>query len=408
MSHVGAVHGLFGTRSLPDEAKSRGDEAVRAVERADVNELLGRDLEELVDSFSTDFAEAHLDWDRPSMSEPQLMATESYKDPLGQTVRLPRVRITVSVPLEGSRLLLTYWSHQGAPMMRPLEGTLTEDSLELNWVGDPAVEAAEIVKWLGERKSEIDRFREHNNRDVAALNTGMRNRIRVAIERRRAIELNRRALKASLPFPITRKKDAAVPVRAERKVRVRLKAPPESSPFVPEPELEQSVYEEILQDCVSQATVLERTPLGGWEEEQVRNLLLAQLNINYTGDVGGELFNGSGKTDILIRQADRNVFIGECKFYDGPKSVTDAIDQLLGYLVWRDTKAALLLFVRGGNFTDVVEKAVNAVKTHEQCSRVKPTGDPHRRSDYVFTREDDPDRAIHLALLPFKFLSQSS
>lgn len=404
MKSAGAVHGLFGTRSLPDEANSRAREAVRAVEGTDVNELLGRDLEALVDRFCIDFDEVHLDWDRPSMSEPKPMTTESYRDELGQIVQVPRVRITVTVPLEGSRLLLTYWSHQGAPAMRPVDGTLTEDSLQLTWIGDPAVEAATVVKWLDGRRREIDRFRERNNRDVPELNAGMRTPIRAAIERRCGDELNRRRLQASLPFPVTRKKDRALLVKAERKVRLRLKPTPESSPFRPEPELEQAVYEEILRDCVSQATVLERTPLGGWKEEQVRNLLLAQLNINYTGDLGGELFNGSGKTDILIRQADRNVFIGECKFYDGPKSVADAIDQLLDYLVWRDTKAALLLFVRGGNFTEIVDKAVTAVSAHERCVRVKSNIDPHRRSDYLFAREDDPDRAIHLALLPFKFL----
>jgi hypothetical protein len=92
----------------------------------------------------------------------------------------------------------------------------------------------------------------------------------------------------------------------------------------------------------------------------------------------------------------------DCKFYTGPQSVAKAIDQLLGYVVWRDTKAALLLFVRRGNFTDVVEKAVEAVANHPQCQRRTPSADPSRRSDFVFTRADDPDRAILLALLPFQ------
>lgn len=395
--------GLFGTASLPDEAESRADEALRAVDFASVDDLLSHDLEALVDHYVIEFGEVELDWDHPTMTDPVPIETSTYRDVLGQHVVVPQVRSTISVPLRGDPLTLTYWSHSGAPM-HPLDGTVTPDALQLTWTGKPDVDPLLIKEWLQRHRAEVDRFLANNLRDLAPLNDSMRRRVRAAIERRRANELNRRNLTANLPFPVNRKSSATVPVKAQRKVRLRLQPVSVTSPFEPEPALEQAVYEQILSDCVSQATVLERTPLGGWQEEEIRNLLLAQLNINYTGEVAGELFNGSGKTDILIRQSDRNVFIGECKFYDGPQSVRDAVDQVLSYLVWRDTKAALLLFVRGGAFSDIVSKAVNAVSDHGQCARVVSVDDPHRRSDYLFTRADDPDRAIHVALLPFKFL----
>lgn len=41
-----------------------------------------------------------------------------------------------------------------------------------------------------------------------------------------------------------------------------------------------------------------------------------------------ETFNSSGKTDILIRVENRNIFIAECKFWRGPKSFGEAIEQL--------------------------------------------------------------------------------
>ena len=192
MNRLAPVHGLFGSRSLPDEANSRGDEAVRTVSKADADELLSRDLEALIDDFTIEFTEVNLDWENPSMSEPEPMKANSYQDQLGQIIRVPQVRSTVTIPLEGGRLLLTFWSHQGAPMMRPIEGTLTEDSLQLTWIGDPAVEPATISRWLDERRSEINRFLENNNRDVSELNAGMRSRARAAIERRRTDELNRR------------------------------------------------------------------------------------------------------------------------------------------------------------------------------------------------------------------------
>lgn len=150
------------------------------------------------------------------------------------------------------------------------------------------------------------------------------------------------------------------------------------------------------------ATVFERTPsveqLG---EEALRDMLLGMLNTNYRGDVAGELFNGSGKTDILVRVEDKNVFIGECKFYGARQTVTRAVDQPLSYLVWRDTGAALLMFVRGGNFTQAVERIHDAVEAHPQCQARRNAGDPARRVNYDFVRADDPTRRIRLAVMPF-------
>ena len=51
------------------------------------------------------------------------------------------------------------------------------------------------------------------------------------------------------------------------------------------------------------------------------------------------VFNRSGKTGILIRADNHNVFTPECKIWTGPRKFEQAIDQLLGYLAWRDTKA---------------------------------------------------------------------
>jgi hypothetical protein len=56
----------------------------------------------------------------------------------------------------------------------------------------------------------------------------------------------------------------------------------------------------------------------------------------------GETFNFQGKTDILIRVEAKNVYIAECKFWKGEKTLLATLDQLLSYLSWRDTKAALL------------------------------------------------------------------
>jgi hypothetical protein len=117
------------------------------------------------------------------------------------------------------------------------------------------------------------------------------------------------------------------------------------------------------------------------------------------------LFNGNGKTDILIREADRNVFIGECKFWTGVKAFGEAIDQLLGYVVWRDAKAVLLLFIRAKGVTEIVEKAVTALASHPRCKR--NNGGNLERHDFTFHATGDPSREIELVLLPFALPGRS-
>ena len=153
---------------------------------------------------------------------------------------------------------------------------------------------------------------------------------------------------------------------------------------------------------------LERSPSmsAKLDEEEIRDLLLVTLNAQFEGKAGGEVFNCGGKTDILIREGDRNVFIGECKIFD-PRNkqsvdrvVSGAVTQLLGYLAWRDTKAALLLFIRDANVSDVVVKAVRAVTQHSSYKRQGKINSEERH-DFVIHARGDANREIHLALLPF-------
>ena len=112
------------------------------------------------------------------------------------------------------------------------------------------------------------------------------------------------------------------------------------------------------------------------------------------------MFNSNGKTDILIREGDRNIFIGECKIWKGPKAISEALDQLLGYLVWRDTKAALLLFIRSGVPSEVVAKAHAMIQEHPNFKRAGRNETEERR-DFVLHANGDRSREIRLAFLPF-------
>jgi hypothetical protein len=93
---------------------------------------------------------------------------------------------------------------------------------------------------------------------------------------------------------------------------------------------------------------------------------LNNLNTHYSGQGMAEAFNVKGDTDILVRHENANVFIGECKFWSGQKGFVETIDQLFGYRAWRDTKLAVIMFVRERGLTSIIERAREALAEHEQ------------------------------------------
>jgi hypothetical protein len=81
----------------------------------------------------------------------------------------------------------------------------------------------------------------------------------------------------------------------------------------------------------------------------------------FSGSATGETFNFQGKTDILIQVEGKKIFIAECKFWKGEKSFLATLDQLLSYLSWRDTKAAVIMFNRNADFSAVLAKIAQMV-----------------------------------------------
>jgi hypothetical protein len=135
-----------------------------------------------------------------------------------------------------------------------------------------------------------------------------------------------------------------------------------------EPVIGDEIFDHILYVVRMQALQMEQSPktYATMDEEARRDLFLATLNTHYEGRGSAEAFNVAGKTDILIPYEGRSLFIGECKFWSGTKSFEAALDQLFGYASWRDTKLALIVFVREKGLSEIVEKAREALGAHGQ------------------------------------------
>jgi hypothetical protein len=246
------------------------------------------------------------------------------------------------------------------------------------------------------------------NRQVETFNDSLRKRARDYIDARKRRLLKARDQVAALNIPIARRADApkTYTVPLVRK-KIAIKRPePSDKRFNPEPALAEAEYENILEIISSMARVIECSPnvLSMLDEETLRTLFLVQLNAQYERRATGETFNFHGKTDILIQAEDSgdsgHIFIAECKFWHGAQAFSDAIDQLIGYITWRDTKTAIIVFNKNKNFSKVLATVRETTMQHPDFDREEksPRSTEYR---FVFHRKDDPDRQFSLAVLAF-------
>jgi ElaB/YqjD/DUF883 family membrane-anchored ribosome-binding protein len=253
--------------------------------------------------------------------------------------------------------------------------------------------------------AEIKNWLEWVSKDVTQFNSNLKQKIEKEINSRRDKLLKDKKLVAGMGYPLKKRSDAPstymVP-DVKRKV-TPIKPAAISTPFAPEPTLSMSEYEHILNVIYNMSMVMERSPKAfqTMHEEDLRTHFLVQLNGQYEGQTTGETFNFEGKTDILIRSEGKNIFIAECKFWEGRKVLKETIDQLLGYVSWRDTKTAIVIFNRNKDLSNVLSQIPPIVKEHsnfkKQLEYKSETG-----FRFILHNNDDHNRELYLTILVFE------
>lgn len=268
-------------------------------------------------------------------------------------------------------------------------------SLEAEKVNkDLEYETQQITKYLTSLKTTCDKF-----------NNELENLIKTKLEARRERHRTNQQLLKSIGLPIRQRENAPLTyILPDIRKNPQIKKPlPNISNQSLEPTLAENEYENILKIIRSMVGVIEKSPQAFQQmnEEDLRWHFVVQLNGQYEGRATGETFNYQGKTDILIRENDKNVFIAECKVWKGENSLSEAIDQILGYLQWRDTKAALLIFNRNKSFSDVLGKVLKTAKEHKNYKRfIKQFNETEWR--FIFKNNNDEAREIQLAIMVFE------
>ena len=266
------------------------------------------------------------------------------------------------------------------------------------------LEENEVREKIDSELDKIDHCLASLRRSADTLNDELESIARQYIEELRARLLASQNLVVSLGFKLKRRGDSPKTYTApEVRRKITPKLPSASSvPYKPEPTLDEPDYEHILEVIENMAQVMERSPsaFSTMDEESLRSHFLVQLNGHYEGQATGETFNYDGKTDILIRSDGKNIFIAECKYWGGPNTLTAAIDQLLDYSSWRDTKVAVIVFNKNKNFTNVLNSIKSTTKKHPNCKReLDPRSETSFR--FIFSHRDDTNREMILTVMAF-------
>jgi len=378
------------------------------VAKMDGNRLLNTSLDDLCDYFEDKYRV-----NVPSLIETEIVAdqNETQIDVSRDFLRAIRDRsrpfyisgteVEITVPFEGDAEVFDI--QPTSYTLSPPIADIRDDKLIIRVQGTD-LKPEEVRSQIDQTLSKIKKYLNTLRDNAKGLNDQLRGIAQSAIERRRGKLLSDQSLVASLGFPLkTRQDSPKTYVSPEVRRKIRPSLPPASTePYEPEPALSDDDYEHILGVIKNMVQVMERSPsaFAAIDEESLRSHFLVQLNGHYEGQATGETFNYEGKTDILIRVNGKNIFIAECKYWDGPKKLTETIDQLLGYSSWRDTKVAVIIFNRRKNFSKVLDAIPETVEAH-QCYKRFLGKVSESNFRYVFSNRDDSNREMILSVIAF-------
>lgn len=367
---------LFNSGLLRDALDEHKRKVIAEVEAAPADHVLHVDEDEWVDALV----------DRWRVNVPELLPDEAWMDPPKEVpvdvshehftraimdpstpTYIPGYRVVIHIPFVGDAAVFGLRANTytlSGPPSASVRGSELVDVIEY-----PHDSPRDIDGHLQSIVSKVNQQLAWVGNDVEVFHQELPGVARSAISNRRARVKNHaeHIARSSLPVGRPSSDDRTYITEAiVRRPAPVLPRTPDHEPMVLEPVLADEIYEHILGIIRSLGRDWERSPntYVAMGEEDRRQAILSTLNTHYRGQGTAEGFNFNGKTDLLIRHEGQNLFIGECKIWDGEKKFLDTIDQIFRYRAWRDTKLAVIMFVGEEGLTAIVERARAALGQH--------------------------------------------
>ena len=324
---------LFSSQNFFELRQQKEDSIRSAVETYDANVLLNTPHADLCSYFYDKFSlePISLAIEKISMDAEETKITENlfpFQNPLhmGMQRDISATAVKFYIPFTGDEFLLRI--RPNAFTSSVPRAIIHGQDLVMTIVS-PGSDSTVIQSMFRDRLSNLERYVQWSRADAIAFNTQIQSKIEELVNTRRTRLLQMHNTASALGYPMRRR--SGVPLTfAAPSVRRRItpsQPPASNQPFQAEPALPMQEYDHILDVMQNMAFVLERSPSAfrSMGEEDIRQHFLVQLNGHYEGNATGETFNVSGKTDILIRDNGKNIFIAECKFWRGPAGFQSTI-----------------------------------------------------------------------------------
>jgi hypothetical protein len=242
----------------------------------------------------------------------------------GERAIVRGTRLDIAIPYEGDpvfwRIRPSLFSLSSYPEIEVRDDSVVFSVSFPDDSPDPTRLKSEIHRYIKLLADAIQNL----NRNVENHNNSVPQDVKSAIERKRRLAESAVGAVAALGIPMKRRDTPltfTVPTKRRESPTNRPRVPTEA--YKPEPVLEEAEYQHILEVMCSMSLVIERNPaaFASLDEETIRTHFLLQLNGHYEGSATGETFNASGKTDILIRIENRNIFITRVQVLEGTEGV---------------------------------------------------------------------------------------
>jgi hypothetical protein len=404
---------LFTQQNLDDELRGRTQTATGAVNLITETQFLASSDDEIVEHLKGQLLvepiALHEDNARMKQSETQV---DVSRDPNriffpGQSgpIYVAGTRMDVSIPFSGAEWI---WSCRTNPFNHnPPTGRIAAGrnggTLELAISLPHDAQPEQFKQQYEQTMRSIRQHVEWQAAQVRQHNGQVEPSIRSAVAQRRQRLKQHSGLAAIMNIPL-QEKTGAPPIQ---RIPIDIRKPPAlpvapKSGLQPEPGIDPGIYEKILNVIRHEGRTFETTPktYAKLDEEELRDVVLAHLNGHFQGAATGEAFRRKGKTDIRIEDKERSAFVAECKVWSGASEVKKALEQMLGYLTWRDSKAALVFFNKHvAGFSELPDRLHDAIATHSYFISETKTGSVGEYRFLMRSAEDEGRRVtVHVFL----------
>ena len=390
---------LFNRQETRQFTSRNTESLTREINSIPDNDILTLDINELADYYNDKYSINTIELYKSDISstieERKIEEYNPFYDPYStigfesKTIKVDAYRINYKIPFDGNYNLL--YLQPNMMMLRQFD----VDGIELNNnteylpyicfsidlkknVLDGKDNPQEIIdKKFEEEFSSYETMIRYVNNDITHYNAALKNIIIDLLNKRKEKSSNLTSLLSKINIPLKSSPNAtnttpiSLTIKKEKK-----KYPEKKNENYEDYSIADEDYNKI-KNIINQACIsYERTAItiNKLEEEDIRNLLLSNLNSHYDSMATGETFSKTGKTDIRIQFKNKAAYVAECKIWHGPSEFNKAIDQLFGYITWRDVKTSLIIFNKTNqDFSVLLDKIDSELNNHDlriSCKRI--------------------------------------